>query len=523
MDDFEKQDVISGEEPEQNNAVSGEEGQDPVFSGEEPSPVSGGYEEQSGSSEPVYAEPAGEVPPRQEPVRPARKSPYENSPYERPMENRQEQFRYEPQPRPAKAAKKHRSAGRFWRGALAVCLVAVMVAGGCLITARSVNNTWRKNTEQTTMKLEQRIQELEQKIQEQDSKAPVSGSAVASTGGMTPAQVYQQNVDSVVAISVTVKTQSFGQIMEGSSSGSGFILTEDGYVVTNYHVVEGGTSITVIMNDGTQLEAKVVGSDSTNDVAVLKVEAQNLPAVTLGSSSELIVGDMVVAIGNPLGELNSTQTVGYVCGKDREVTTGGTIINMIQTDAAINPGNSGGPLFNMNGEVIGITTAKYSGTTSSGASIEGIGFAIPIDDVMGIIGDLQSYGYVTGAYLGISVQDVASEFSSAYGISGACVVSVEPGYAAERAGVQPRDIIVALNGQDITSITSLTRALRGYKAGDTVQLTVIRSGEKLTLDVILDERPQNLGSTSTVPDQEQMPSEGNYDEWYEYFRRYFGG
>ena len=529
MDDFEKQDVISGEEPEQENAVCGGEETNPVFGAEETGPVPGEEEacpvpgeaeERSGSGEP---ESAGEVPPHQEPVRPARRSPYENSPYERPMEYRQEQFHYEPQPRPAKAPKKHRSAGRFWRGALAVCLVAVMVAGGCLITAGSINNTWRKNTEQTTQQLEQRIQELEQKLAEQESKAPVSGSAVASAWGMTPAQVYQQNVASVVAISVTVKTQSFGQVMEGTSSGSGFILTEDGYVVTNYHVVEGGSAISVIMNDGTQLEAQLVGSDSANDLAVLKVEAQNLPAVTLGSSSELTVGDMVVAIGNPLGELNSTQTVGYVSGKDREVTTGGTIINMIQTDAAINPGNSGGPLFNMYGEVIGITTAKYSGTTSSGASIEGIGFAIPIDDVMGIIGDLRSYGYVTGAYLGITVQDVASEFSSAYGISGACVVSVEPGYAAERAGVQPRDIIVALNGQNITSITSLTRALRGYKAGDTVQLTVIRGGEKLTLDVTLDERPQNLGSASAEPDQEQMPSEGDFDEWYEYFRRYFGG
>ena len=196
---------------------------------------------------------------------------------------------------------------------------------------------------------------------------------------------------------------------------------------------------------------------------------------------------------------------------------------MIQTDAAINPGNSGGPLFNMKGEVIGITTAKYSGTTSSGASIEGIGFAIPIDDILGIIGDLRSYGYVTGAYLGVTVQDVASEFASSYGISGACVVSVEKGYAAERAGIQPKDIIVALEDQEVTSVTTLTRALRAYKAGDTVKLTLIRSGERMTVTVTLDERPQNLGTAATEPSQNEMPSEGDFDEWYEYFRRYFGG
>ena len=458
----------------------------------------------------------------QGPARPGRKSPYENSPYVCNPPHERQEFHYEPQPRPPKTPKDRRGKG-FGRTVLSLCLVAAMVAGGCLITARSVNNTWRENTAKTTLELEQKIQELERQIQEKNDTPAVSGSAVSSSGYLTPAQVYQQNVDSVVAVSVTVRAQSFGQVVEGSSSGSGFILTEDGYVVTNYHVVEDGTSVSVIMNDGTELEAKVVGADSTNDIAVLKVEAQNLPAVTLGSSSELTVGDMVVAIGNPLGELNSTQTVGYVCGKDREITTGGTVINMIQTDAAINPGNSGGPLFNMKGEVIGITTAKYSGTTSSGASIEGIGFAIPIDDIQGIIGDLRSYGYVTGAYLGVTVQDVASEFSSAYGISGAYVVSVEPGYAAERAGIQPKDIIVALGGQEVTSITTLTRALRSYKAGDTVEMTLIRSGERLTVTVTLDERPQSLGSAGTTPSQGEMPSEGDFDEWYEYFRRYFGG
>ena len=534
MDDFENEDRKDTESLRQA----------PSFPEEELSAAEacGGEPEDAGSPEDMHQEnapredvpqedapredaPGGNADAQEEPARPGRRSPYENSPYVRNPSYERQEFHYEPQPRPPKAPKAPRSRrGKgFWRAALSLCLVAAMVAGGCLITAHSVNNTWRKNTEQTTLELEQRIRELEQKIQEKNDTPAVSGSAVSSSDYLTPAQVYQQNVDSVVAVSVTVRAQSFGQVVEGSSSGSGFILTEDGYVVTNYHVVEDGTSVSVIMNDGTELEAKVVGADSTNDIAVLKVEAQNLPAVTLGSSGELTVGDMVVAIGNPLGELNSTQTVGYVCGKDREITTGGTVINMIQTDAAINPGNSGGPLFNMRGEVIGVTTAKYSGTTSSGASIEGIGFAIPIDDIQGIIGDLRDYGYVTGAYLGVTVQDVDAQFASAYGISGAVVVGVEPGYAAQRAGIQAKDIIVALGDQEVTGITTLTRALRSYKAGDTVELTLMRGGERMTVTVTLDERPQSLSSAGTTPSQEEMPSEGDYDEWYEYFRRYFGG
>ena len=330
---------------------------------------------------------------------------------------------------------------------------------------------------------------------------------------MSPAQVYNQNVGSVVAINVQVDNYYYGQ---SATAGSGFILTEDGYIVTNFHVVEGASAVSVSFMDGTELPTTVVGFDSTNDVAVLKVDAQGLPAARLGSSSVVNVGDMVVAIGNPLGELNATQTVGYICGKDREITTGGTIINMLQTDAAINPGNSGGPLFNMAGEVIGITTAKYSGTTSSGASIEGIGFAIPIDDILGIIADLQAYGYVTGAYLGVTVQNVDSSVSDIYGFSGAYVIGVEPGYAADRAGIRAKDLIVSLEGKEISNITDLTRALRDYDAGDVVVIGLIRNGVRMEVSVTLDEKPRNL--EQPVPEyEEEMPSEGDYEEWYDFF------
>ena len=273
------------------------------------------------------------------------------------------------------------------------------------------------------------------------------------------------------------------------------------------------------------IDATVKGYDATNDVAVLKVEAEGLSAATIGSSGNLSIGDMVVAIGNPLGRLAATETVGYVSGINREVTTDNTVISMLQTDAAINPGNSGGPLFNMYGEVIGITTAKYSGTTNSGASIEGIGFAIPIDDVMGIISDLIDYGYVTGAYMGITVKDNDKEAAAQFGLptDGAYVVDVTPGSSADKAGIQSKDLITAVDDHKITTRTDLTRTLRNYKAGDTAQVTVVRSGRELTLTITFDEKPHDTTVETTPQEDSSMPSEGDYGDWYEYFRRFFGG
>ena len=197
---------------------------------------------------------------------------------------------------------------------------------------------------------------------------------------------------------------------------------------------------------------------------------------------------------------------------------------MIQTDAAINPGNSGGPLFNMYGQVVGITTAKYSGTTNSGASIEGIGFAIPIDDVSSMFSDLIDHGYVSSAYLGVSVISVDEEEAARYNLpTGAYVKSVEAGGAAEKAGVQPKDIITDVGGHEVTNLTTLTRALRDFKGGDETTITVYRSGESLTLNITLEEKPQTDTTTQeTQPAEQQMPS-GDYGDWFDYFRRYFGG
>lgn len=458
-----------------------------------------------------------------------KESPYADSPYVTGAAPRQDPihygYQYQPQQtKPPKKEKAHRAHRSVWGRVLAAVLVVAVVAAGCLITAASVNSAWEKRSSADMAQMNAKISALEKQISDasKSNGDSISGSPVATSDGLTPGQVYAQNVDSVVTISCTIQSRVYGQVAQGTSSGSGFIITSDGYVVTNHHVVENATAIKVIAHDGTEYSATVKGSDANNDVAVLKVDAEDLPPVTLGSSNDLVIGDMVVAIGNPLGTLSATQTVGYVSGTNREVTTDNTIINMIQTDAVINPGNSGGPLFNMRGEVVGITTAKYSGTTTSGASIEGIGFAIPIDDVLGIIGDLQNLGYVTGAYLGITVQDVDSEAASRYGLpSGAYVASVVDGGAADRAGVQPKDIITGIGDIQVTSMTSLTRALRSFKAGDTTTITVVRSGQTLTLTITLDERPQDLDSSSSQTDP-SMPSEGDYDEWYDFFRRYFG-
>ena len=179
----------------------------------------------------------------------------------------------------------------------------------------------------------------------------------------------------------------------------------------------------------------------------------------------------------------------------------------------------------MYGEVIGITTAKYSGTTNSGASIEGIGFAIPIDDVMGIISDLIDYGYVTGAYMGITVKDNDKEAAAQFGLptDGAYVVDVTPGSSADKAGIQSKDLITAVDDHKIATRTDLTRALRNYKAGDTAQITVVRSGRELTLTITFDEKPHSTTVETTPQEDSSMPSEGDYNDWYEYFRRFFGG
>ena len=307
---------------------------------------------------------------------------------------------------------------------------------------------------------------------------------------LTPADVYNAYVGSTVGIAnESTGTNFFGQVTAMASSGSGFIITEDGYIVTNYHVVEDTNKLTVTLNSGDQYEAKVVGYESGNDVALIKIDATGLKPVSIGDSDALQVGETVCAIGNPLGELTNTLTIGGISALDREVNTDGTPISMMQTDCAINEGNSGGPLFDMNGNVVGITTAKYYGTT-----IEGIGFAIPIDDVMRIVADLKAYGYVTGQpYMGVTVIDMDGSTAKLYDLPvGAYVNSVAQGSCAEAAGLEEKDIITALGEYEVENMTDLVASLKNFAAGDTTTLTVFRSGETLTLTITFDEKRPEL-------------------------------
>ena len=427
-----------------------------------------------------------------------KESPFADSPYVMHRNSEEPAQPYVRVPRPEEEAPRRKKKAKKGLGKriLAAVLALLVTVGCCGVTAHLVNNRWEQRLTDVQSNFDAQLQNLQaqvNKLTPQSTGISVSGT-VAAGDALTASQVYARNVHSVVLIESTIVSDVMGQTASGVASGSGFIISEDGYVVTNFHVVEGATSVNVVLYDSKSLPASLVGYDSTNDIALLKVEASGLKPVVMGSSDDLIVGDQVVAIGNPLGELTATLTVGYVSAKERTVSTDGTVINMIQTDAAINSGNSGGPLFNMKGEVVGITTAKYSGSTPSGASIEGIGFAIPMDDVLEELQELRDFGYIKSAYLGVMVQNMDTSVAAVYGLPvGAYVVGVEEGYCAQRAGIQIKDIIVAVGDEQITTITDLTRALREYEPGDKAQLTVYRAGQFMTILVVLDERPANVG------------------------------
>ena len=496
------------------------------------------YENEELRQEPVAQEPAPAqperpvyYPPYQQPYHGAgigrKESPFANSPYvmnqeEPKAETYQYQGAYMPPIPPQKPKKQKKSGGKVWKNVLCVVLALAVVAGSCGLTAYVINDQWESRTDMMIDSFENRMNQLQEQIDAATAKQnEIIAYPEVSYTVTPPGAIYQSNVQAVVLITAKVTgTNLFGQAATGTSRGSGFVLSEDGYVVTNHHVVEKATAVNVTLHDGTEYEAKIVGSDATNDVAVLKI-TQNvqLQAVKIGSSDALLVGDQVVAIGNPLGELTSTLTVGYVSAKERDVTTDGKTINMIQTDAAINSGNSGGPLFNSKGEVVGITTAKYSGNSSSGASIEGIGFAIPIDDVMPLIDDFINYGYINSAYLGVIVNEMNAATANYYGLPvGAYVQEVTPGNCAEAAGVMAKDIIVAVGNYEVKNRNDLTKALRKFKAGDETTITVFRSGQELKLPIILDEKPQeDTASTPVAPENGKLPENGSYEDWYNYF------
>ena len=332
---------------------------------------------------------------------------------------------------------------------------------------------------------------------------------------MSPAEVYASTVNSVVSINCSsVSTNIFGQSVQSASSGSGFIITQDGYIVTNHHVVSGASSVTVTLHDGREYPATVVGSDSDYDVAVLKINATDLQPVTLGNSSNVNVGDSVLAIGNPLGELTFSMSQGIVSCCDRAINVDGTPFNMIQVDASINPGNSGGPLMNLYGEVVGIVSAKYS--SYSDTTVEGLGFAIPIGDVQAIITDIMENGQVTDKpSFGITAGTMTEQMAAQYQIeqkNGAFVYSVNKGGAGEKAGLRMGDVITKVDSTDIASMEDLTAAKKGHKAGDTVTVTYFRDGSSHTTSLTFDVKADDTEQDSQQGQQNQQNQQNQQDQ-----------
>lgn len=327
---------------------------------------------------------------------------------------------------------------------------------------------------------------------------------------MTPAEVYAQNVNSTVGIRTSITTNYWGYQTQSAAAGSGFILSADGYVLTNYHVVENSDSITVSLYNGEEYDATLVGCDQSNDIAVLKIDAEGLTPVVLGDSDNLNVGDQVVAIGNPLGELTFSLTTGAVSALNREVTLSSNVtMDLIQTDCAINSGNSGGALFNLYGEVIGITNAKYSSSSSgSEASIDNIGFAIPMNHVKNIVKSIIETGSITKPYIGVTVTAVSSE-AQAYGLpTGAAVRSVEEDSPAAKGGLEANDIITEVNGTTITSSSDLVSYVGEQAPGDELKLKVYRQGKTLDITVTIGEKTQSAMPATQDDAQQSQQSQG---------------
>ena len=377
-------------------------------------------------------------------------------------------------------------------------LTALLLKGGNTTSQAESTTT----TQDNTIVVDESKSNTEDSTQSQqaDTARPSENLQVSSATTLTPAitsSVIQNSMSSVVGIYLSATTINYTGASEEEDlgSGSGVIITSDGYIVTNNHVVEGGQNIRVCLQDGSEYEATLIGTDSYSDLAVIKIDATGLPAATLGTSSSMTVGDPVFAVGNPLGVLSSSVSQGIISGLDRTINVDGHNMTLMQTDAAVNPGNSGGGLFNANGELIGIVNAK-----SYGLDVEGIGFAIPMDTAKSIIMDLIDLGYVTGRpYLGISMQDVALRFGSGYSsnpffsfggnyVTGVQVVAVEEGSPAQNAGLQVNDVIVGLDDQEITGTSQLSALLYEYKVGDTVTISVLRGNETQQLSVTLGSR-----------------------------------
>ena len=409
-----------------------------------------------------------------------------------------------------KAEKKPKSASRgFVAAALAIAVLgstALGFGGGYLLN-QSQNNSGGSGS--LTIK----------QVADSNGSGSEDSTGNASsekTTAVSTSDIVKKTANSVVEIATEgTATGTFSRQYVTQGAGSGVIISEDGYIVTNHHVIEDTNKLTVTLRDGTEYEAKLIGSDEDNDIALLKIDATGLSAATFGNSSNLVVGDYVVAIGNPLGTLGGTVTDGIISALAREVTIEDKNLTLLQTNAQISPGNSGGGLFNANGELVGIVNAKDSAT-----EVEGIAFAIPINNVVDIIKDLKDYGYVTGKIdTGMEFVDINSyDTAFYYNVSqlGVYVLSVSEDSKAMEAGFKSGDLITAVGGKDVSSSADIEKALEGKKVGDKVTFTVSRGGKTTDIELELSEY-----TPSVKPNSQDSESFKNYQSndnlWDELF------
>ncbi len=381
------------------------------------------------------------------------------------MDNRDDMFKV--------ADKKPEGRGRFpWGVIIVVALVSALLGGVIAAYIVPKNNTSAMAAPDVTIPTDN-----------------VSGLISAVAEKVSPA---------VVSVSNMIPVSNDYQIKYAvQGSGSGFIYSKDGYIVTNSHVVKGAKRIEVTLKDGSKNVAKLIGTDSKTDLAVIKIDKSNLPVAKLGDSDKIKVGQLAVAIGNPLGEQYSgTVTAGIVSGLNRTLNTADTSLKLIQTDAAINPGNSGGPLVNTKGEVMGITSVKLVSTGgddlsdifggSSGTPVEGMGFAIPISTARPIVDQLIKNGYIERPMIGVAVQQVGQDDAKSYNLPiGLYVAQVQPGGPAESAGIKTGDVITAVSNKKVTTLDDMQKQISKHKVGETITMTVVRDGKTINAKVTL--------------------------------------
>ena len=441
--------------------------------------------------------------PEAQPVRPAYTAPADGGSVP-PTPPEQPQYSAPQQPEKPRRKKKKFNGGKLVRSAVALVLAAAMGFAGGFVGAKYGGGS------------KVVIQQVERPASS-DSSTDSTGNSISATSGtgLSTAQVAELVSPSVVVITTEQVVYSqwswYGQSQVESGAGSGVIISSDGYILTCAHVVSGASNITVSIGDK-DYPATLVGEDTTSDIAVVKVDATGLTPATVGDSDNLKVGESVMAVGNPLGELGGTVTSGIVSALNRSVSIQSSssvnTMSLIQMDASVSPGNSGGGLFNMNGELIGIVNAK-----SSSSDAEGLGFAIPINDAIKVAQDLLENGYVTGRpYMGITylavtdAQTAAQLGVNAYGIY---VVDVVSGGPADQAGLKAGDRIISIDNTEVAQKTDLGTLMQEHSAGDTLSITIARDGQMQTVNLTLGEKnASNSGSASTNgAARQETPSE----------------